>query len=311
MEIKKIIKSQGTRHAIMRLGRFLPDRIMLALQYRLLLHRWPRLKAPQRFNEWIQVYKMSYRNPDMLRCVDKYDVRQYVADKIGHKHLTALYQVVDNAHDIDFKSLPEKFVIKSTSGGNGDNVMIVRDRDALDIPAVTEKINGWLKKNYSDTSREWAYRSAARHPRIIVEEYIDHLPEKGLDDYKFFCFNGKCKFFKVDFNRYTNHQANYYTPDGQLLNVIEGNFTNDPAHSIAPSAEISEMVILAEKLSADFPFVRVDLYNNDNRIIFGEMTFYPASGYTRFIPDDFDYEAGKYFPGLNDAIWTKYSDAGK
>lgn len=311
MNIKKIVKSQSLRHKIMRLGKFIPDRIMLSLQYFVLLGHWPNLRHPQKFSEWIQLYKMSYRNPLILDCVDKYTVRDVVRRIIGNEYLTELYQICEDAAEIDFGSLPKKFVIKTTSGGNGDNVLIVDNKDALNVEETIERVNGWRSKDYSDTSREWAYKQSVNHPRIIVEQYLEHDSTKGIDDYKFFCFNGKCRFFKVDFNRFTHHQANYYSSDGTLIDVEEIPFTPDKEYEIVPYDEIEKMIALAERLAEDFPFVRVDLYNVNGKIYFGELTFYPGSGYSRFSPDTFDVKAGQFFPNLNDPIWTRYMLAGK
>lgn len=307
MDIKKLIRSQRVRHKLMYLGRFIPDLIMITLQYRLLLKRWPNLKSPKRFTEWIQVYKIKYRNPLLLQCADKYSVREYVAKSIGDEYLPNVYQVCSTVDEIDFNNFPNKFVIKTTSGGNGDNVLIVHDKTVLDYDKIKITIKKWLKKNYSNTSREWAYTLAAVNPQIIIEEYLEDDSSGGLMDYKFFCFNGECKFFKVDFNRYLKHQANYYTPQGDLLNCSEAVCPADPRRDLNLSKEqIEKMVIIAQHLSKGFPFVRVDLYKVYNRIIFGELTFYPASGYGEFIPDSFDEEAGKYFPKIEDPIWSKY-----
>lgn len=295
MNIKRVVKSQRIRHAILRLGKNVPDSVMLRVQYRLLRGRWPDLKHPKRFTEWIQVYKMKYRNPVMLECVDKYAVRKYVAQCIGERHLAKLYQVCKNADEVNFNNLPDKFVIKSTSGGSGDNVLIVKNKTSLDVEQTIKKVNSWLKKDYSDTSREWAYKDAARNPQIIVEELLESDSPGGIDDYKFFCFNGKCQFFKVDFNRFINHQANYYWPSGEMIDVVEEKFKTDKSHRVPEPHILSEMLALAEKLSEGFPFVRVDMYNIGERIIFGELTFYPGSGYGYFTPDSYDYEFGKFF----------------
>lgn len=302
MNIKKIIKSQRVRHLLMRSCAWLPDKLMLSLQYYILLHRWPDLTHPKRFTEWIQYYKMKYRNPDMLRCVDKYDVRGYVEEKGCGEYLNELYQVCDNASEIDFEKLPQKFVIKTTNGGSGDNVMVVTDKDSLDTDAAIIKVNSWLKKNYSNTSREWAYSGASSHPRIIVEKYLenpseDNLSANSLIDYKFFCFNGRVEFFKLDYDRYTRHSANYYDRNASLLDVTEGTFPQKEKTPPLP-ANISQMIEIAEKLAKEYPFVRIDLYNVGEKILFGEFTFYPGSGYFAFNPDKFDIEFSKYFKDI-------------
>lgn len=302
MNIKNIIKSQRIRHLLMRSCAWLPDRTMLSLQYYIIMHHWPNLKNPQRFTEWIQCYKMYYRNPDMLRCVDKYEVRDYVEEMGCGQYLNELYQVCDDASEIDFEKLPQKFVIKTTNGGSGDNVLVVKNKDSLDINTTIHKVNSWLKKNYSNTSREWAYFSASNNPKIIVEKYLENS-NSSLNDYKFFCFNGEVKYFKIDYDRYTHHTANYYDRNGVLLHFEEIGF---PINKSMPSLpdNLSEMITVAENLSKEFPFVRVDLYNTDGKIYFGELTFYPGSGYSGFTPDSADITLGKYFNSLN----FNYSD---
>ena len=137
MTAKDIIKSQSIRHLMLKLFAWLPDRVMLPLQYWLTLHRKLNMKNPQRFTEKIQCYKAFYRNNEMLRCVDKFLVRDYVIDKLGtDKYLNKLYQVCDKAEDIDWESLPNKFVIKTTDGGNGDNVFICRNKSIIDKQAI-------------------------------------------------------------------------------------------------------------------------------------------------------------------------------
>ena len=309
MDIKRIVKSQKLRHRLMRLGSFLPDRIMLPLQYRVLLKRWPNLKDPKRFTEWIQYYKMHYHNPLMLECVDKYTVRNYVQEIIGSEYLINLYCCCKDASELDFKSLPQKFVIKTTSGGNGDNVLIVKDKSNLRISETISKVNSWLRKNYSNTSREWAYSRAANNPLILVEEYIENTPT-SLDDYKFYCYNGKFKFLDLHKDRYYNHTRALFNEQLGFIEEVKGNYTTS-IEAPSLSENIKEMIIIAEKLAKPFPFVRVDLYNVKGKIYFGELTFYPASGFSPYSPDSFDYELGKYFPDKNDEIWTKYTHAGK
>ena len=182
---------------------------MLPLQYYLILNRKLNMHYPARFTEKIQCYKAFYRNPEMLKCTDKYLVRDYVTGKLGTDvYLNKLYQVCDKAEDIDFDSLPEMFVIKTTDGGNGDNVFICRDKSKINIQEVKALVNSWKNKKYYDISREWAYIGAKRS-RIIIERFLSQENSEELLDYKFFCFNGKPAFFKVDFDRQTNHKANY------------------------------------------------------------------------------------------------------
>lgn len=296
MDVKKIIKSQKCRHFILNCLFWIPDRIMLCLQYYLLLHRWPDMKHPKRFTEKIQCYKAFYRNPKMLNCVDKYKVRKYVIEKLGTDcYLNILYQVCNSAENIDFNSLPNQFVIKTTDGGNGDNVLICRDKQELDIASITNKINSWRNKKYYSISREWAYEGA-KDSKIIVEKFLES-PENidgSIDDYKFLCFDGKFRFLWVDKNRYSNHRRGFWD---ETLHFLQGIKSDHPTFDIAPNLpdNIHEMITVAEQLAKGFPFARVDLYNIQGKIIFGEITFYPWSGYVQFAPDSFDYDLGKYF----------------
>lgn len=330
MNIKNIIKSQKVRHQLMRLGKYLPDNIMLSLQYRLLLGRWPNLKNPQRFTEWIQWYKANYRDTKMLTCVDKYEVRDYVKSKDCESYLNVLYQLCNNAKEINFEKLPKSFVIKTTSGGAGDNVLIVKDKNNINYSDIIQKVNSWLSKNYSDTSREWAYSKAAKKPRIIVEQYLENTQDANnseqlsepnanskysseLLDYKFYCFNGQPIVCQLISGRYTEEHIDFYTLEWKRLEGLVG-LNQKAKNSLYPHKKpknLDQMIEVAKRLSEDFPYVRVDLYNIGGRIYFGELTFYPSSGYGHFSHDSFDFELGKLFSIIKNEKWIKYTLAGK
>ena len=296
MNIKRLIHSQAVRHAILRAFSWVPDKFMLPLQYYIVLHRWPDMKLPKRFTEKIQCYKAFYRNEQMLDCVDKYAVRQYVERKLGTtQYLNELYQVCNNAGEIDFESLPQKFVIKTTDGGNGDNVYICHDKNAIDVEATVALVDSWRNKKYYAVSREWAYKGAKKS-QVIVEQLLesDENADGSIDDYKFMCFNGKFRYLWVDKNRYSDHRRGFWNEN---LEFMPGVRSDHPTFDIAPKLpeNILEMVALAEKLAEDFPFVRVDFYNIKGKIYFGEITFYPWSGYVQYTPDEFDFELGSNF----------------
>lgn len=277
--------------------RFVPDETMLKIQYRIRTGRKLHLDNPERFTEKLQHYKIHYRNPLMKQCVDKYTVRDYVAGALGtDKYLNTLYQVCQQAEEINFDTLPDQFVIKTTDGGGGDNVLVCRDKKTLDIPSVIKTVNRWRGKKYTVISREWAYGSS-EGSRIIVEKYLEDTSNKdgSIDDYKFLCYDGKFRYLWIDKNRYSNHRRGFWDKD---LRFLEGYRSDCPTFETDPNqlpTNIDEMVALAEQLSQGFPFVRVDLYNIDGQIIFGELTFYPWSGYVTYTPDSFDFELGKPF----------------
>lgn len=284
------------KYAIFNTLRFVPDGIMLRAQYFVKLHRWLDLNKPQRFTEWIQWYKAYYRNAEMPQCTDKYLVRDFVKKQIGNdKYLNKLYQVCDNAKEIDFNSLPQKFVIKTTDGGNGDNIFICQDKHSINIKDVIQKINGWRHKRYENISREWAY-TGATNSRIIVEEYLEDSNNKdgSIDDYKFLCFNGKFQYLWVDKNRYSDHRRGFWDRNLNFLSDVKSDHKTFDTPPVLPP-NIKEMISLSEKLSAAFPFARIDWYNLNGVIVFGEITFYPWSGYVQYTPDTFDFELGNCF----------------
>lgn len=285
-------------YKIANLLRFVPDVYMLSVQYRIRTGLRMHWNAPERFSEKIQHYKAFYRNPEMTQCVDKYDVRNYVEQKLGTDvYLNALYQVCDTADAIDFNALPDQFVIKTTDGGSGDNVLICRDKTKLDVNQAVQQVNSWRNKRYYIISREWAYKGAKQSKVIVERLLIDpDNPDGSIDDYKFLCYNGHFRFLWIDKGRYSNHHRGFWDELLQFMPNKESDHPTFPAGTEpALPTNIKEMIDIAEKLAQGFPFVRVDLYNIQGKIYFGEMTFYPWSGYSRFHPDSFDYDLGRFF----------------
>ena len=289
---KKIIKNKKTRYKILKMLKTIPDKSMIKLQYRIKLHRGLNLKNPQRYTEKIQWYKLNYRNPLMQKCVDKYYVREYVKEKGLENILNTLYQVVDCAQDLDFNLLPNKFIIKTTNG-SGTNI-ICRNKSSLDINAVKKELDEYLAQAEASAGREWAYEGSSK--KIIVEALLEDLNnvDLGVSDYKFLCFNGKPKYIVYDKDRFTDHKRNFYDIDWNYIKVDSD--CSCFGDTVDKPKGLEEMLEIAKKLSEDFPAVRVDLYNIDGKIFFGELTFYPWSGYVQFSPDSFDYELGKDFP---------------
>lgn len=279
---------------------FLPDSWMLWLQYLIKNKRLLHLNNPQRFTEKLEHYKIHYRNNEMQICTDKYAVRDYVAEKLGtDKYLNKLYQVCENAEDIDFEKLPSQFVIKTTDGGNGVNIVVCRNKENLNIPDTINLIKSWKTIKYEVLSREWAYEWASkgdRKPKVIIEKYLESKENEdgSIDDYKFLCYDGKFRYLWIDKNRYSNHKRGFWN---EKLDFLPNTFSDHPTfeEAIPLPENINEMICVAEKLAKGFPFVRVDLYNINGSIYFGEMTFYPWSAFVTFTPDSFDYELGKFF----------------
>lgn len=295
MDYKKLFKSRETRFRILKALSFVPDSMMLPLQYYIYTGKRLHLNNPQRYTEKLQLYKMYYRNPVLNICVDKYRVREYIKEKgLGHI-LNDLYCVTNDATKIDFSALPNQFVAKTTDGGGGNNVLICRDKSKLDIEKAKEDLNSWLGVKFINPGREWAY-TGITESQIIIEKYFENKdnPEGGITDFKFFCFNGEPLFVIVDWDRFLDHKRNIFTSTWKKVDVEASDSVCSPEDFSKP-INLDEMLSIARTLSADFPFVRVDLYNIEGKIYFGELTFYPWSGYVNFTPDSFDYELGKLF----------------
>ena len=251
------------------------------------------LESPKTFCEKLQWLKLYDRNPKYTTMVDKYEVKKYVAEIIGEEYIIPTLAVWDKPQDIDWNTLPNQFVLKTTHGGGGNGVIICKDKELLDKRAIIKQLESSLDKDLYKEFREWPYKDVPK--RIIAEKFM--APEKSpapndLPDYKFFCFNGKVRFFKVDFGRFVEHHANYYSPEGELLEFGEQGLEPDPNYPIELPNNLRDMISLAEKLSADEPFLRVDFYNVNGKIFFGELTFYPASGFGSFTPNIWNLRIG-------------------
>lgn len=292
IDYKKVLKSRTLRFAILRVLSFIPDRLMLKLQYRVKFGRKLNLKDPKRFTEKLQWYKLYYRDLLMKKCADKYAVREFVKSKCPGI-LTELYGVHNSVDDIDASCLPNKFVVKTTNGGGGLNVFICKDKNTFDKTEVKEQIGALRQYEEGDGGREWVY--VGSEPKIIVEQYLENPqnPDAGVNDYKFLCFNGKPEYTIVDASRYIDHKRNFYDIDWSFRDVSSDH--ENFGDSMERPEGYDEMVAVAAKLAEGFPFVRVDLYNIEGRIYFGELTFYPWSGYVQFTPDEFDFELGEKF----------------
>jgi uncharacterized protein YutD len=289
MDYKRIIRNKEQRIKLLKLTSFVPDSIMLKAQYKIKMKRKLNLKSPQRWTEQIQWYKINYRDPLMLKCADKYEVRAYIEEK-GYKNiLNKLYGVYNHPSEIKYDSLPEKFVIKTTNG-SGTNI-ICQDKSVLDTKKVNEDLTDWLKRDSYIIGREWSYKGL--QPKIIIEEYLEENEDSfnGISDYKFLCFNGQAKYVVFDVDRHTDHKRNIYDIEWNYIDVS----TDHPnfGDNVDKPSGFEEMLSIANKLAEDFPFVRVDLYWVNNKVYFGELTFYPWTGYVQFTPDDFDFVLGK------------------
>ncbi|MFR9495159.1 MAG: ATP-grasp fold amidoligase family protein [Rikenellaceae bacterium] len=295
MDYKKIFRSQRLRFWILRQLSSLPDSVMLPLQYWIKMGRPLDLKHTRRFTEKIQLYKMLYRNELLFTIVDKYRVREYVEQRgLGHL-LTTLYGIYDDPREIDIETLPSQFVIKTTDGSGGENILFCRNKESINWAESVAELLKWRNKKSLNAGREWAYTGIPKS-RYIVEEYLydTQSGDQGLIDYKLFCFGGRVCCIQIDYGRFSDHKRMILDGQFRPLDVKCTYDVGTPSEcdGYLPSFE---MVDLAMTLSEALPFVRVDLYRVNGRIYFGEMTLYPGSGYEAYEPDDFDFILGKEF----------------
>jgi len=294
VDYKKLIRKRETRLKLLRLLDFVPDKTMIKLQYRIKTGRKLNLKNPRRFTEKLQWYKLYYRTPLMKQCADKYEVRKYVQSKGLRETLNDLFGVYESFEDIDFRKLPDQFVFKATNGAGGLNVLFCKDKSKFQVEENRKLLEQWQQsKSYKSGGREWCYYQAK--PRIIAERLLvnEQNPVAGIADYKFFCFNGVPLYVVVDVDRFIGHKRNFYDIHWNQIQV-----SSDCPNFAVPLPKpkgLDDMISVATDLSDEFPFVRVDLYYVSGRVYFGELTFYPWSGYVDFKPDEFDYRLGEAF----------------
>lgn len=272
-------------------SRFIPSKAYLGIIFWLNLGYKLSLDQPKTYNEKLQWLKLNYSNPICKKLVDKYEVREYISEKIGSEYLIPLLGVWDKFEDINFENLPISFVLKCTHDSGG--VVICKDKNKLDINSTRKRIERSLKINYYYKYRESPYKELK--PRIIAEKYMIDKSGYELKDYKFFCFNGipKALFIATDRQSRTEKiKFDFYDMEFNHLPFTNG-YENATKNIEKPST-FEEMKIIASRLSKDFPHVRVDLYSINGMIYFGEMTFYHFSGMVPFNPKEWDYKFGEW-----------------
>lgn len=297
MILKKIIK--GLRnpkkillYLLIKTAKLWPDSLFLCLRFKYEMGYKLDLKHPRTFGEKLQWLKLYNRKPEYTTMVDKYTVKDFVANKIGAEYIIPTIGVWDKPEDIDWDALPNQFVLKTTHGGGGGGVVVCKDKSSLDKQDAISKLSRSLNSDIYWNYREWPYKNVSK--RIIAEQYMVDSSGIELKDYKFFSFNGRVEFFKIDFDRFIDHKANYYDREKNLLPFGEAAFPPSSSKQLEMPQNLDQMIILAEQLSKDLPFLRVDFYNINTKIFFGELTFFPSSGMTRFEPEEWNYKLGMY-----------------
>lgn len=262
------------------------DRKFIEKKFFLRMNKKLNLNNPQTFNEKLQWLKLYDRNPAYTKMVDKYEAKKYVADIIGREYIIPTLGVWEKFEDIDFSKLPNQFVLKCTHDSGG--LVICKDKSKFNIKEAKRKITESLKKNYFYSGREWPYKNVK--PRIIAEQYMVDESGTELKDYKFFCFNGEPKLLFIAKDRPYATKFNYYDMNFKKLPFKQHyeNF-ND---CIEKPKGFDKMVELSKKLSKNIPHVRVDFYDINGKVYFGELTFYHFSGFEKFEPEDWDRTLG-------------------
>lgn len=300
MRLKKLFHNPWLllAYILKKIARIVPDKIQLSLLHKVYVGKLVDWDNPKTFTEKLQWLKLYNRRPEYTTMVDKYAVKDYVANIIGEEYIIPTLGVWNSAEEIDWDSLPKRFVLKTTHGGGSNGVWICKDKSKFDKHKCIKEIRASLRSDLYWLFREWPYKNVPK--RIIAEEFIMEsslqISDDNFDDlrdYKFFCFNGKVEVFKIDFNRQIYHQANYYTRDGELLPFGEVVCPPDLNKEMDFPENIGSMIELAERLSQDLPFARVDFYNVNGIVYFGEITFFPASGYGTFTSEDFNIMLGE------------------
>ncbi len=260
------------------------------MMFRLKMGRKLNLDNPQTFSEKLQWLKLYDRKSIYTTMVDKFAVKQYVADIIGKEYIIPTLGVWDSFDEIDFDKLPNQFVLKTTHSGGSTGVVICRDKNKFDFDKAKRKLNYSLKSDIYMGFREWPYKNVPK--RIIAEKYLKS--EFGeLRDFKFFCFDGCAKFLEVISDREridTETKLDFFDIDFNLLPFIQ-KWPNSEGNIQRPLI-FDEMNSIAEALSQDIPHVRVDLYEVDGMLYFGELTFFHWSGLVPFTPQEWDKTLG-------------------
>lgn len=247
------------------------------------------LENPVTFNEKLQWLKLYNRNPMYTTMVDKYEAKKYVANIISDEHIIPTLGIYDSVEDIDFDSLPNQFVLKCTHDSGG--IVICQDKTQLNRKEAIKKLRKGLKSNFYWTNREWPYKNVT--PRIIAEKYMTN-GDGELRDYKFFCFDGVPRIMFIASDRFNKEEETKFDFFDMEFNHLP--FRNGHPNATRPierPAEFDEMRMLASKLSKGIPQVRVDFYDVNGQIYFGEMTFFHWSGFVKFDPEEWDYKIGE------------------
>ena len=292
--IKKIFTDKYVRFYILdRLGfyKHLSDEKYLKKKFKLRLGFELNLENPKRYNEKLQWIKLNLHSPQYVDMVDKYKVKEIVASIIGEEYVVPVYGVWNKPEEIDFDSLPNQFVLKTNHDSGG--VVICNNKANFNQRKAVKFLHKYLKNDYYLQNREWPYKNVKKC--VFAEKYMEDNISGELRDYKFFTFDGKVKAMFIAKDRFNDNEETKFDFFDENFNHLP--FTNGHPNAIIPPEKPKNFELmkeLAEKLSKNIPHVRVDFYECNGKVYFGEMTFFHWSGFKPFIPDEWDYKFGEW-----------------
>lgn len=268
-----------------------PDKIYLKLLVKFTAGYWPDLDNPQTYDEKLQWLKIHDRRPIYTKMVDKITAKRYVEDIIGKKYIIPTLKIYKSLDEIDLSELPDKFVLKTNNGSANTGVVICKDKNDFDLVAAKELLAKSLRQNKFLRTREWPYKDI--RPMVFAEELLEDNVNGDLQDYKFFCFDGEVKALFVGSERSMGDvKFDYFDSDFNHLNIVQEHPMS--LKKIVKPINFEVMKELASKLSVGIPQVRVDFYNIEGKILFGELTFFHHSGIMPFNPKQWDYTFGSW-----------------
>lgn len=277
------------RALVYRSARLFSDRKYLEILFPLRIGYPLNLDHPKTFNEKLQWLKLHDHRPEYTQMVDKVEAKKYVANIIGEEYIIPTLEVFESAEDIDFDIMPDQFVLKCTH--DSGSVIVCRDKSKLDKKKTKKILAKALNNNYFYAKREYPYKDVK--PRILAEQYLENPDGSALKDYKFYCFDGAPVYCQVISDRQTRTSMDFF--DRNWLHQPFHKTKGYPFAEKLPKRPINHalMLNLAARLSSGHPFLRVDFYEIDGQVYFGELTFYPASGMGAFSPMEWDYKFGE------------------
>lgn len=274
-----------------RISHIVSDCMYLKIMFKLALNKKLNISNPQTFNEKLQWLKLYDRKPLYTTIVDKYEVKEYVANIIGQEYIIPTLGIWDSVEEIELDKLPKQFVLKCTH--DSGSIVICKDKSKLDFEAAKKKLKNGLHRNLFWYGREWPYKNVK--PRIIAEMYLPSNKDEDLLDYKIHCFNGEPKFVLVCSERFSSNgtKEDFFDINWNKLPFKRPHLQCSDKSLKQPSA-FNKMIKCSRLLSKNIPFIRCDFYEIDGMVYFGELTFFPASGLEAFEPEEWDYKLGSW-----------------